>query len=334
MNDLAIIIVNYRTGQLTVDCIASIMADTFLPVDTGIMVVDGSSGDNSSELIASAISENDWSDRVAFLQLTRNGGFAYGNNRGIEAAHARWGRAKSILLLNPDTIVRPGAIRELFNYLLEHREVGIVGSSLEDFDGTKQACYFRFPTPLSELECEARFGPLTRLLQRWCVVMPTGAAPSRVDWVSGASMLVRREVFDQIGALDEGYFLYFEELDFCRRAANSGWQCWTVPQSRIVHLCGQATGVSVRGVRAARRPSYWFNSRNRYFNKHHGRWGKTAADLAWIMGQAIWHLRQAVQRRPNQDPPFLVRDFLAHMAPRASNEHARWQSRDRGDRTQ
>ena len=318
MLDLTIIIVNYRTGALTVDCLASIMADPSVPPDTRIMVVDGGSGDKSSELIPAAIADHDWGESVAFLPLSRNGGFAFGNNQGIAAARKKWGRARAVLLLNPDTVVRPGAIGALTAFMDSHPLVGIVGSLLEDFDGTRHACSFRFPTALGEFEAEARFGPLTRLLNKSCVVLPVGEHPSRADWVSGASMLVRQDVFEQIGLLDEEYFLYYEELDFCRRAASQGWECWTVPQSRIVHLCGQATGVSVRGTRAARRPAYWFRSRNRYFDKHHGRWGRAAADLAWLLGQGVWNVRQALQHRPNQDPPFLLRDFLAHRIARAS----------------
>jgi N-acetylglucosaminyl-diphospho-decaprenol L-rhamnosyltransferase len=315
MNHLTIAIVNYRTGALTVNCLASIVRDISLPPDTRIMVVDGSSGDKSSELITSAISGNGWGERIAFLELPKNGGFAFGNNRAIEAATGLWGRAKAVLLLNPDTIVRPGAIGALTRFLDEHPEAGIVGSCLEDFDGTKQACSFRFPTALGELEGEARFGPLTRLLGSWRVVLPFSAGPSRAEWISGASMLVRQEVFDQIGGLDEDYFLYYEEVDFCRRAVGRGWQCWTVPESRIVHLCGQSTGLSARGARPGRRPAYWFNSRSRYFRKHHTAWGRATVDLAWMAGQAIWLLRRKLQRRPNQDPPFLVRDFLAHRTP-------------------
>ncbi|WP_108395459.1 glycosyltransferase family 2 protein [Devosia submarina] len=320
MHDLTIVVVNYRTGALTVNCLASVMADPSLPSDARIMVVDGGSGDKSSELITSAISGNGWGERIAFLELPENGGFAFGNNRAIEAANDLWGRAKAVLLLNPDTVVRPGAIGALTNFLDEHPEAGIVGSSLEDFDGTKQACSFRFPTALGELEGEARFGPLTRLLGPWCVVLPLGTEPSRAQWISGASMLVRQEVFQDIGGLDEEYFLYYEELDFCRRASSRGWQCWTVPASRIVHLCGQATGVSARGARLGRRPAYWFNSRNRYFQKHHSPWGRAAVDLAWMAGQAIWLLRQRLAQKPNQDPPFLVRDFLAHRTRRQANE--------------
>jgi N-acetylglucosaminyl-diphospho-decaprenol L-rhamnosyltransferase len=316
MLDLTIVIVNYRTADLTIDCLHSIVNDPSVPANTRVMVADGVSGDGSSQLIAAALTDNGWQDTMALLDLPKNGGFAYGNNHAIAAADARWGKARAYLLLNPDTLVRSGAIGPLVQFLEDHREAGIVGSLLEDPDGTHQACSFRFPSAISELEAQARFGPITRIVQRWHVVLSVGRTPSRADWVSGASMLVRREVFEQIGGLDEEYFLYYEELDFCRRAADRGWQCWTVPQSRVVHLCGQSTGISAKGVPAKRRPAYWFNSRNRYFEKHHGRWRKAAVDLAWITGQAIWQMRNAIHPRPNYDPPFLVRDFLAHRTAR------------------
>nr|WP_314262186.1 glycosyltransferase family 2 protein [uncultured Devosia sp.] len=318
MLDLTIVVVNYKTGPLALDCLASVMADPSFPQQGRMMIVDAVSGDGSTQLLADAIEANHWGDRAAVLDLPRNGGFAYGNNRAIEAADARWGRAHSYLLLNPDTYVRPGAVGALVQFLADHPEVGMVGSSLEDPDGTRQACSFRFPSAMSELDGEARVGPISRLLRRWCVAPSFDQSPVQVDWVSGASMLVRGKVFDQIGMLDEEYFLYYEELDFCRRAVDAGWTCWTEPKSRVVHLCGQSTGVSDRKKRAVRRPTYWFNSRRRYFAKHHGRWGSLLADAGWIAGQAVWHLRQLVERRDNIDPPFLVRDFLAHRLARGS----------------
>jgi GT2 family glycosyltransferase len=318
MLDLTIVIVNYKTGQLAVDCLASILADPSLPAQARVMIVDGVSRDGSSELIASAIATKGWGDRAFSLDLPRNGGFAYGNNRAIEAADLKWGKARSYLLLNPDTYVRPGALGALLVFLADHPEAGIVGSSLEDPDGTRQTCSFRFLSAIGEFEGEARMGPVSRLLRRWCATLSFDQSPIRADWVSGASMLIRGEVIEQVGLLDEKYFLYFEEVDFCRRAASAGWQCWTEPKSRVVHLCGQSTGLTSKERRVSRRPSYWFNSRNRYFEKHHGRGGRLLADIGWIAGQCLWKARQLVERKRNIDPPFLVRDFLAHFRPWAT----------------
>ena len=314
MLDLTIAIVNYRTGGLTIDCLSSVIADPSMPVNTRIVVADAVSNDGSSEMIANAITTNNWGERVSLIDLPRNGGFAYGNNRAIEFAEALWGKSKAYLLLNPDTVVRSGAIGALSIFLADNPKVGIAGSALEEPDGTAQACSFRFPSPLSELEGEARVGPITRMLLKWRVVLPTGTVPSPAQWVSGASMMIRREVFDHIGGLDEEYFLYYEELDFCQRAVDAGWHCWTVPQSRVVHLCGQSTGINDTKPQLSRRPTYWFDSRSRYFAKHHGHWGRALADFTWVFGQVIWQTRQMLQRRPNNDPPYLLQDFLAHRA--------------------
>src|SRR5277367_5597369 len=95
------------------------------------------------------------------------------------------------------------------------------------------------------------------------------AAAHRTDWVNGASMMVRREVFDSIGLMDEKFFLYYEETDFCLRALEAGWPTWTVPSSRVVHLEGQSTGATGAIAKRKRVPKYWFDSRRRYFRKHH-----------------------------------------------------------------
>lgn len=309
--ELVIVVVNYRTADLTIACLASLFEDPSLPADTHLMIVDGASGDGSVEAIAAAIESRDLGDRVSLLPLEVNGGFAYGNNRGIEAVRARFGETDHCLLLNPDTVVRPSAVSRLLQFMKSHPKVGIAGAQLEDPDGTPQACAFRFPSIASEFEAEIKTGPVSRLLSRWRVV-PTDLpeVPSRVDWVSGACMLVRREVFNAVGLMDEEYFLYYEELDFTLRAARAGWECWHVPESHVVHFVGQATGVSKREGKKARRPRYWFESRRRYFVTHHGRLYTMLADLAWMTGNVALRLRQTVFRGKSDDPPLLFWDFL------------------------
>ena len=138
---------------------------------------------------------------------------------------------------------------------------------LEDPDGTPQRSAFRFPTVLGELENGVRLGVISRLLSRYIVAPPVVDDPCRTDWLSGACMLVRREVFEAVGLLDEGYFLYFEEVDFCRRAARADWPCWYVPSARVVHRVGSEHRLERRRLR---RPRYWFDSRRRYFRRHLG----------------------------------------------------------------
>lgn len=312
---LAVVIVNFRTGNLVVDCLASLMVPGTVPQGTRIVVVDASSGDRSIDQITAAIDGCGWSDRVSLLPLDINAGFAYGNNRGIEYARRRFGKPSYILLLNPDTIVRPGAILPLVTFMDEHPNAGISGSRLEDPDGTPQACAFRFPSIAAEFESEIRFGLVTRLLRRWRIAPDMPDIPSPIHWVSGACMILRRELLEQIGGLDEEYFLYYEEVDFCLRAAQAKWECWHVPESRVVHLVGQATGVTLRHIRPPRRPSYWFESRRRYFLKHHGILYTVVADLAWVVGHVCFAMRLKLQGRPASGPPNLLRDFVRHANP-------------------
>src|SRR5262249_20160029 len=117
-------------------------------------------------------------------------------------------------------------------------------------------------------------------------------------------------VFDAIGLMDDAYFLYFEEVDFCLRARRAGWPCWYVPTSRVVHLVGQSSGVTDTKRPARRVPRYWVESRRRYFQKNHGRVYALFADLAWALGFSLWRLRLWVQRKPDNDPPSFLWDFI------------------------
>ncbi|WP_117190452.1 glycosyltransferase family 2 protein [Rhizobium terrae] len=310
---LAIVIVNYRTADLVIDCLASLSVPGTVPHATRIVVVDGCSGDRSAERIVAAIHENGWTN-VACLPLGQNGGFAYGNNRGIEYAIMTFGKPEYILLLNPDTIARPGSITRLVEFMETTPEAGIAGSQLEHPDGRRQACAFRFPSIANEFESEARLGPITYLLNRWRIAPEMPKTPSRIDWVSGACMILRTKLLDQLGLLDEGYFLYYEEVDFCMRAAAAGWSCWHVPQSRVIHLVGQATGVT-RHVRPSRRPIYWFQSRRRYYLKHRGGSYARLADLAWLGGHLACRLRLLMAGKSANLPPHILQDFLRHAGP-------------------
>jgi hypothetical protein len=118
-------------------------------------------------------------------------------------------------------------------------------------------------------------------------------------------------VLRDIGAMDEEYFLYFEETDYCLAARRAGWRCYYVPESRVMHLVAASTGVSSRPC-SARRPTYWFDSRRRYFRKNHGTLYAVACDVVWIVGFASWRLRRILQRRADTDPEHLLKDFIRH----------------------
>lgn len=307
---LCIVIVNYRTAVLAVDCLRSLSAQADNSGRTRVIVADNASGDGSTECLAAALADNGWSGWAEVLALPRNGGFAYGNNAGIAAALGSTCPPDYVLLLNPDTLVRPGAISALVDFMEAHPQAGIAGSLLENDSGGVDCSAHRTPSPLGELDGAARLGPLSRLLQRHAVSPPVRSAAHECDWVSGASMIIRREVIAGIGPMDEGYFLYFEEVDFCCRARASGWSVWYVPQSRVLHLEGASTGIRAG---AKRRAAYWYDSRRRFFVKHHGVCGLLLADLLWAAGRLSFLLRCALgmtRQGLHADPQRFMLDLL------------------------
>ena len=307
-----IVIVNWRTAGLTVDCLRSLADEVAAVPGTRVIVTDNASGDGSVETIRAAIEARGYSSWASVMPLEKNGGYAYGNNAAIRPALAGADKPEYIYLLNPDTVAHPGAIRELVAFMESHPKAGIAGGRSENRDGSARRSMFRFHSVPGEFENGLRLSFVSNLLQRYRYAPPVPDAASEADWVSGASMMIRRQVFDQIGLLDEGYFMYFEETDFCFRAKRAGWEVWYVPTSRIIHLVGQSSGVTGEKRRAKRRPQYWFDSRRRYFLHNHGAAKKILADLAWAGGFAVFNLIRAVRRKPRTDPPWLWWDFVRY----------------------
>ncbi len=311
--DLAVVIVNYRTAGLVIDCLRSLQPEVAGLPGARVVVVDNASGDGSPERLRQAIAAEGWGGWAAVQAAPVNAGFSAGNNAGLRPLLASPEPPAWYLLLNPDTYVHPGALRTLLEAGAADSGIGIVGSRLEDPDGTPQPSTFRFHRALTEFERTLGLGLVSRVLAPWTTVMAPPATASRVDWVSGASMLVRREVFEAIGLLDEGYFLYYEEVDLCLRSARAGWTCWYQPLSRVVHLVGRSTGVDPSDV-AVKIPSYVFDSRRRYFVKSFGLAYALLADLAWITGHLLYRLRMVLLGRPRGSAPGQLRQFIRHGA--------------------
>jgi len=309
---LLVVIVNYRSASLAIDCLESLAPQIDDVPDTHVVVTDNASGDGSVEALREAIESRGWSRWAELMPLEHNGGFAYGNNAAIRPALERTNPAPPdfVLLLNPDTVARPGALANLVRFLRDHPDVGIAGSQLEYLDGTQHDSRFRFPSILGEVESGAKLGLVSRLLKNHAAAPPLVPHAHPIDWVAGASMLVRREVFDAIGLLDERYFLYYEEVDFCLRARRAGWPCWYAPQSRVAHIVGQSSGLTNLHEAPRRRPRYWFESRRLYFVKNHGRVYRLLADLAFALSFGSWRVRRVLQGKPDEDPPRLWSDFV------------------------
>ena len=307
---LLVVIVNYKTPELTIDCLKSLVSEVQSLPGIRVVVTDNASSDRSAEQIQTAIDTNGWGEWASLMPLEKNGGFAFGNNEAIRPALESSNPPFYILLLNPDTIVLPGALKELWNFMEKNPEAGIAGSRLENRDGSPQRSAFRFPTILSELDSGLRLGLVSKLLSKWIVAPPVPEEICQTDWVAGASMIVRREVFERVGLMDESYFLYYEEVDFCLQANKAGWSCWYVPQSRVIHLVGQSSGIDSAKQLKKRLPKYCFESRQRYFIKNYGWLYVIATDLVWTFCYILWQLRRLIQNKPYVDPPNLFVDFV------------------------
>lgn len=307
---LLVVIVNYRVVDLTIDCLHSIAPEIGRVPDTHVAICENGTGDDSADRIRKAIEDNGWGAWTSLIAINPNLGFTGGNNAVIRPALEADTTPQYVLLLNADTVIRPNAFRALVDFMDEHTEVGISGSRLEDPDGTPQRSAFRFQSPLGEFESALKLGIVTRLLEPWVTAPPVRDRAFATDWVAGASMIIRREVFEQIGLLDEGYFTYFDDIDFCFNARKAGWPTWYVPESRVVHLVGQSTGVSE--ARPKRQPPYVFEARRRYLLKNHNPAYAALADIGRIFGLALWRARVKLTGKIDSVAPHLLCDSIRH----------------------
>lgn len=307
---LLVVILNYRVTDLTIDCLRSLDGRVQRIHGARVAVCENGTGGDASARLRSAIAEHGWGGWVDLTEVHPNRGFTGGNNLVIRAALASDDPPEYVLLLNADTIVQDGALEALVGFMDAHPRAGIAGSQLLSREGEIQGSPFRFFNVASELDRGLRLGAVTRLLSRWTAVPPTPKDATRVDWVSGASMILRRTMLEEIGLLDEGLYTYFDDIDLCLRARRTGWDTWYVPGSRIVHLEGASTGIA--GGRKKRLPTYLFQARRRFFLKNHGPLLTALADAAFLSGFALWRLRRRVQRRPDPDPEHMLWDAARH----------------------
>jgi N-acetylglucosaminyl-diphospho-decaprenol L-rhamnosyltransferase len=307
---LLVVIVNYRVAHLVIDCLRSVATELESVPGTHVAVCENGTGDDSAERIQKAIDENGWGAWCTLTAISPNLGFTGGNNAILRPAVASDNPPQYVLLLNADTVVLPSALKALVDFMDLHPKVGIAGSRLQALDGAVQCSAFRFPSPMSELENTIKLGLVSRLLDRWKTVPPLPAQTSETDWVSGTSMIIRLKVLQDVGLLDEGYYTYFDDIDFCVNARRAGWPTWYVAESRVIHLEGQSTGVTNKILQ--RRPSYLFEARRRYFLKNHGSVYAAFVDAARIIGLALWRLRTVLTFKQDTAPPYILTDSIKH----------------------
>jgi GT2 family glycosyltransferase len=305
--EVAVVIVNYRTPELAVRCVESLRGERDLLPSLKVMVVDGGSSDGSAEKLAQALDQPDFSGWVSLLPLSINGGYGWANNQAVLTLTQDGSPPDFIHVLNPDTEVVKGAVADLVAELAENPKCGAAGSQLIDADGKPVASAFRFPSPGREFAGAAQSDAIRRALGIKGIVVscPESCA---VDWVTGASVMLRAEALRQTGLFDDGFFLYFEEVELMHRLRSHGWTVRHVPTSRIVHIEGAATGV---GARAADRPfpAYWYESRRRFFALTGGAVLLAAANVSSLAGQGIAGIKRLIGRPPN-NKSLRTGDFL------------------------
>ena len=221
---LLVVIINYRSYDMTRRCIETLYPQIISTPGRRVVVVDNDSGDDSADRLDHAIVEHGWSDQVELVRSPVNGGFSAGNNVGIRHLDADY-----YLLINSDTEVRGGAIDEMLAGIEQLPGAGLIGPRLEWPDTEPQGSCFQFRHPGHEFFKAAGTGILERLFRVSPATLPISDKPVQSQWVSFACVMIRRAVIEQVGLMDEGYFMYEEDVDYCRQAGEAGWEVWYWP---------------------------------------------------------------------------------------------------------
>lgn len=286
---LAIVILNYRTAGMTLDCLASLAPQMAQLPGAKAIVIDNGSGDGSAERLRDAAAARQW-DWIQLIALPENVGFSAGNNRGIEAA----GEAEFILLLNSDTLVHDGCLAYCLSVMREQVSIGILSCMLVGADGKPQIAARRFSTPPRQFVAATGLPWKYPRLFRWADPewrVDPHAQPADVDWVCGAFMFCRGDLLRRLGGLDEDFFFYGEDYELCHRVHRAGFRVRYDPTASTTHLGGGSSDASRLAVTEKSRLTW----RGRYLvsRKCHGR---LATGVLRIIDIANYGIRSLVYR--------------------------------------
>lgn len=297
---LHVVIINYRTPRLTADCLDSVAAEAhgFADGELAVTVVDNGSNDGSATKLAELIDERGWR-WATLMALAENVGFAAGNNRAI----AQQPDADYTLLLNSDTLVHAGCLAHSLAVMESEPAIGVLSCRQVDGEGRTQPIGRAFATPLRQYICATALPWLAPSLFGWAE--PDGqwdrAAESRdVDWAPGSFMMIRKAVLEQCGLLDESFFFYGEDYEFCHRAKRAGWRVRYDHEASITHLGAGSSSQDEQAVSRSARLQW--KARYLTCRKCHGRpaaWGLRALDLAAYSGATLCHRLLRGRRHPS-----------------------------------
>lgn len=272
---LSVIIVSWNVRDLLQRALTAVYASWGDRPGLQVIVVDNASHDNTVQVVREIFPQ------ATVIANSDNRGFPWGNNQGLAAATGDF-----LLLLNPDTEVLADALPRMVDYLHAHPDVGMVGPQLLHPDGSVQSSRRHFPTlPVIFLESTwlDKLAP-RKLLRYYYAQEKPDHITQDVDWLYGAAMLTRRTVVEQVGGMDEGFFMYSEELDWCKRIKTAGWRVVYLPEAQIIHYEGKSSEQVV-----AARHIYFQSSKVRYTRKYHG---ATVAEVLrlWLLAQYRWQI--------------------------------------------
>ena len=312
---VAAVMVNFRTPALALGAAKALAGVRRDFPDLDLVIADGFSDDGSVDALAEGIARDGLGDWVALLPLNLNGGFGWANNQAMLHLLQSASPPDYIYLLNPDTQVTPRAVSALVDTLDRYPRCAAAGSLLLNEDGSPSGSAFRFPSVGRELLRGVRTGGIGRLLGITPVLVDHGEA-SQVDWVTGASMILRAAALKQTGLFDTAFFLYFEEVELMHRLKRAGWTVRHEPASRVRHLGGASTGLAYNRKDLAvgpPLPRYWFASRRRCFALIAGKGAAWSASAAWLLGHGFYMLRRLLGRGGNHIPSSReARDLIAY----------------------
>ena len=271
--DLSIIIVSWNVRELLRKCLASVEAGRD-SLTLQVIAVDGASTDGSPDMVAAGF------PRVELIPCADNVGFPRGNNIGLARATGRF-----LLLLNPDTVVLGDALPRMIDHLEANPDIGLLGPQLLNPDGSIQSSRRRFPSLATGFfESTWLEGLAPGVLARYYALELSDNAIADVDWITGACIMGPRVVYERMGGLDEGYYMYSEELDWCRRIKDAGWRVVYFPRAQVIHHGAQSSeqAVTARHINFQR-------AKLRYYRKYHGRMSASVLRL-FLLANYAWQL--------------------------------------------
>lgn len=293
---IAVVIVNYRTTELVEVALASVRRGYNKTESVRVVIVDGFSNDGTLPNLAKLVQEPRFRDWVELLPLPINGGFGWANNQAILRLLQGPDPPEAIHLLNPDAELLQGSGSALAERLSSGDQIGAVGSQLVDARGNATASAFKFPTIIGEFGRGAATRLINTLLGLGDGAHQPRVTASAVEWVTGASVMIRAAALKDVGLFDDSFFLYHEEVELMWRMRRAGWSVWYEPRSQVRHDGGAATGISdvAEGRVRPRRPGYWYESRRLLFRRFYGRNGPRLAAIAFALGDAILRIRHGL----------------------------------------